>query len=173
MGNIVNTRIGVCSVEFDDKDLGHTKGGVELSYEPTVADIGVDQYGTSPVDLALVGENLTIKLALAEATVENLSKGITAGEFETGTEGERLEIGANSGKMFAALAKELVLHPTRLDAADESEDVVIYKAVVTEAVVASYTIDEQRVFEVTFRALIDETKSVGNRLGHVGVPSIS
>lgn len=173
MANIQNVRIGVCSISFNGVDLGHTLGGVSLNYEPSHTDLKVDQYGDTPVDKALTGENLQVVARLAEVTLANLKKAIPAGELETGANGSKLEIGANAGKLMSTEAYQLVLHPIKNGASDYSEDVTIYKAVAVEALNLDYSYDNQRVVEVTFQALIDEAKSVGSRLGHIGVPSIS
>ena len=172
-GDILNVKIGVCKVTLDDTDLGHTKEGVSFSYEPDIADVGVDQYGSTPIEKILTGENLQIKLQLAEQTLANMKIAIPGGSHETGAQGSRLEIGRNAGYGLSNEAYELRLHPINNEDADLSEDVVIYKAVAVEAFEVGYKVDEQRVLEVTFQALIDEAKSVGNRLGHIGVDSIS
>jgi len=172
-GNIANVKIGVCQVVFNGVDLGHTKDGVSFSYEPDIADVTVDQYGSSPINKVLIGENLQMKLSLAEQTLANMKVALPGASHETGAEGSRLEIGRNCGYELDNEAHLLRLHPIANEASDLSEDVVIYKAVAVEAVETNYKVDEQRVLEVTFQALIDETKSEGNRLGHIGVDSIS
>lgn len=175
--NIEEIKIGVCDIYIDDGsgpvELGHTKGGVTVMYEPEVTDITCDQYGTTPVDKALTGEVLGAKTRLAQSTVDNIAHAITAADLETGEEGTKLEIGANSGVMFGERAVELRLHPIQNDPSDQSEDVVIYRAVVDSSFEMNYEIDNQRIVEIEFKALIDEDRSVGNRLGHIGVDSIS
>lgn len=173
MADISKVRIGPCKVTFNGVDVGHTKGGVSFNYEPSMTDLTVDQYGSSPVDAALTGENLTIVTRLAEITAANIGKAIASAETETGAQGTKVEIGANAGKLMSTVAAQLVLHPLKNADADYSEDVTIYKAFASESVALDYSTEDQRVLEVTFRALIDEGKSVGSRLGHIGVPSIS
>jgi len=70
-------------------------------------------------------------------------------------------------------AKALRLHPRNKGATDLSEDVNIWLAVSVEKVEIGYKIDEQRVIETTFRALVDETKPDGARLGQIGPDTIS
>lgn len=162
--DIDNVKIGVCSVTFDDVDLGHTKGGVVLSYAPEYHDVTVDKYGNTPVDEVLIGERFVARVPLAEATLANIQVAIPAGE----TDGSKVTVGKDSGESMAASAAELVLHPIANDSDDLSEDVVIYKAVVTNTVEVGFTYDGERVLEVEFTALIDESKSSGNRLGLIG-----
>ena len=50
MSDISNVKMGVCSVTFGTTALGHTKGGVTVTYEPDIHDITVDQYGSTPAE---------------------------------------------------------------------------------------------------------------------------
>jgi len=45
---------------------------------------------------------------------------------------------------------------------------VLYKAYVASAVTLNHKIDEEKLVEVTFEALLDETKTDGNYLGMIG-----
>lgn len=152
---------------FNAVDLGHTKGGVEVTYTPEFADILADMYGTTPVDKALVGEVITIKVPLAESQVANLAKAIPLSTLTGGTSG-RTTIGKQAGARLGALAASLVLHPLVNGAGVLDDDVVIHKAVAHGEVVLPFMVDEERVVEVEFIALIDTTKSDGNLLGHIG-----
>jgi hypothetical protein len=173
MANKLNTRIGHCTVSFGGVDLGHTKDGVELEFERETEDLLVDQFGSMPVDLALTGQNLTVKVFLAEVMASNLNIANPEGDHDLGGEGERVGFGTDAGYLLGQDAKQLVLHPAKNAAADDSEDVVIYKAVSVESVALNYKIDEQRILEVTFRAIVSEDNGNGRRLGHIGPADIS
>jgi hypothetical protein len=173
MANKLNTRIGHCTVQFGGVDLGHTKDGVEFEFERESEDLVVDQYGSMPVDIALTGQNLTVKVYLAEVIASNLNIANPEGDHDLGSSGERVGFGTDAGYLLSQDAKQLVLHPAKNAAADDSEDIVVYKAVSVESVALNYKIDEQRIVEVTFRALVDETNGNGRRLGHIGPANIS
>ncbi len=160
--NIQNVKIGACTVTFGGTDLGHTKGGVEITIETEKAEITVDETGSTVRDFSLLGEKLTAKVRLAETQVANLINAFPMGELEdTNT---RLKIGKTAGQRFATEAKELKLRP--IGNVDDSEDVVLYKAVSLGELTIGYTNDEERIIEVEFQALWDETKDA---LGHIGV----
>lgn len=162
MADIQNVKIGACNVTFGGVNLGHTKGGVEISIETEKSEITVDETGSTVRDFSLLGEKMTAKVRLAETQVANLANVFPMGELEdTNT---RLKIGKTAGQRFAAEAKELVLRPVGV--ADDSEDVVFYKAVSLGEATIGYTNEEERIVEVTFQALWNETK---NALGHFGV----
>lgn len=173
MANISNVRIGACSVTFGGVSLGHTKDGVEFSFKRSFEDLMVDQYGETVVDKALKGQELTIKCYLAEPNVANLSVAIPEGEYVTGMAGSRIGLGTDAGYTLRGNADELVIHPLKNAVNDTSEDIVIYKAVSIETIPMMYKIDSQRIIEVTFLALVDETYSSGRRLGHIGDATVS
>lgn len=174
MSNLNRLRMSACTITFGGTSLGHTKGGVVFKYAPKFEDLLTDQYGDTPIDKVLVGEDVTIKVNLAEPQVDilNVSMPADADVVGSGTT-ERVGIGADAGYSARADAKQLVLHPVDRAPTDYSEDVTIYLAISSEPVELNYEVDKQRVFEVTFTALISETYSNGRRLGHIGVSNVS
>lgn len=165
MGDITNVQVGVCSITFGGTDLGHTKGGVEVSYEPTQKDVTVDKYGETVVEQYLIGEKLTVKVPLAEYTIANLRRAMPQSTF-AGAANSRITLGAAAGKKASDDALQLVLHP--INEGTRRHDIVLYKAIAVDQVVLPHKIDEEKVFEVTFMALLDETRSDGNYLGMIG-----
>lgn len=165
--NASNIKIGACSVKFGGIDIGHTKGGVTVNYEPTIVDITADKYGESPIDKALNGEKAMVTVRLAESAVANLAYAIPAGDLAGAGDG-RLNIGRDAGFRFSSVANTLLLHPLVNAEDDLSDDVYFHKAVVADAVEISYVNEEERVVEVTFHVLVDTTKSNGNYFGHIG-----
>lgn len=165
MANSENVKLGVCSVSFNGVDLGHTKGGVELTYEPVFKDIAVDKYGETPTEKVLIGEKLTVKVPLAEYTLANLKVAMPMGS-KAGAGDARLTLGSNAGKEGSTEAKQLVLHP--ISEGTRVNDVVVHKALVTSTVSIKHMVDEEKLVEVTFEALLDESKSDGNYLGFIG-----
>lgn len=173
MANVQNLRIGDCDVFLNEIHLGHTKGGVEFTFEREFEDLTVDKYGNMPVDMALTGNNLLIKAFLAEITNDVLNVAIPEGRYATGASDDKLGLGTDSGYLLGQDAKPLRLHPRNKAATDYSEDIYIWKAVSVENVEMEFKIDEQRVIETTFRALVDESQANGERLGRIGPAAIS
>jgi hypothetical protein len=165
MGDITKVKVGVCSVTFNGVDLGHTKGGVEVSYEPTHMDVTVDKYGETVVEKYLTGEKFTAKVPLAESTIANLRVAMPQSSF-AGAANARVTIGASAGQSARADAAQLVLHP--INEGTRAFDIVMYKAYVADTVDLMHKIDEVKVIECMFEALLDETKSDGNYLGLIG-----
>lgn len=165
MADVTNVKLGVCDVYFATVALGHTKGGVEVTYAPEYYDKTVDKYGNTIYDKVLIGEKLTAKVPLAEFTIANLAVAIPAGDSAA----SKVTIGKNAGlHMSANDAGLLRLHPIANGAADLSEDVVFYKALNTSELVLAHTFDGEKLVEVTFEALLDESKADGSYLGLIG-----
>lgn len=165
MSDVTNVKVGACSVTFNSVDLGHTKGGVEVSYEPIYHDVSVDKYGETVVEKYLIGEKITVKVPLAELTIANLKAAIPQGTY-AGAANARLTIGHSAGTKATSSAAQLVLHP--LNMGTRANDIVIHKAYVSSTVDLKMKVDEENVFEVEFEALLDETKTDGNYLGLIG-----
>lgn len=165
MADITNVKVGACDVTYNGVDLGHTIGGVEVSYEPVYKDVMVDAYGETIVEKYLIGEKLTAKVPLAESTIANLRNAVPQSTF-AGAGNSRITVGAKAGKKATDDAYELVLHPS--GEGTRAFDIVLHKAYSSEAVTVSHTNDGEKVIEVTFQALLDESKSDGNYLGLIG-----
>lgn len=165
MADVTNVKVGVCSVTYNSVDLGHTKGGVEVSYEPEYHDVSVDKYGNTVVEKYLIGEKFMATVPLAEYTIANLNKAMPQSTLAGGGN-ERVTLGATSGQKATTDAAELVLHP--IAEAGRDFDIVIYQAYVASTITLQHSFDEERIIEVVFEAILDESKSDGNYLGLIG-----
>lgn len=167
MANVDNIRIGACKVYYKSVDMGHTKGGVTLTKSPEEVKLTVDQWGETPVDYAVNGEEWTIEARLTEHQLTLLRQLFPTTE-EAGANDGRLTFGRNAGFRLRTQAGQLVLHPLANDPTDASEDVVFYKAVPMGEVEVEYTNEDQRVYTVTFVALVETGNADGYWLGHIG-----
>lgn len=170
MANAGNVRIGESTLTFNGADLGHTMGGVKFTYTPDTEDLKVDKYA-GPIDIALTKEDLVITAQLAEPVVDILKQVYFGGAYATGAGKKQIQLGTTTGKLASTLAAGLLIHPRAKATSDESEDVLIFKAAPVDEVELNYEIDNQRVFEVKFRALVDENSTQGT-LGRYG-PALS
>lgn len=171
-----NVQIGVQKLTFGDDPLGHTDGGCEFSYAPEYTDVMVDAFGSTVVDKVLTGEAVTVKVPLAEVTLEKLKNAIPTATLVTdaGVPAKKvLTIGSVAGKRLSKSAQKLTLHPAWLADADKSYDITLHKAVIVSEVTLPYKVDEKTVYEVEFMALIDDTKEDGNLLASIGDPTAS
>lgn len=179
MGNISNVKIGDVEVYIDYSDgngeqyLGHTKGGVIFTFEREFEELTVDQYGSAPVEMALTGQNLMIKAYLAEVTNENVSHAAPEGTFAGTGSNSKVGFGKDAGYLMSNSAVALRLHPKSELPSARNSDVYLHRAVSVENVELPFKIDEQRILEVTWKALVDEDQPDGQRLGRIGDPDVS
>lgn len=66
MSSIANVRLGQCDIEVNGVDLGHTKGGVELTVKNEITEVTVDKYGSTPAKAYHKGTRVEVKATLSE-----------------------------------------------------------------------------------------------------------
>lgn len=165
---------GPCQITFGGIVLGHTVDGVELSAERELKEVMVDRFGHTPIDLILTGNNLRAKFKMAQTEFDQWNAAIPeTSSFDGAGTADRADFGADAGYSLRQDAKVMVIHPMKNAATDFSDDVTIYLAVSAESITLPMRIDEQKVLEVTFRALVSEAYGTGRRLGHYGPADVS
>lgn len=162
---ILNVKLGVCTVVFGGTDLGHTIGGVEVTYSPEYHETKVDKYNAVS-ERWLVGEKWSAKVPLAENTIANI--GVAIPHATIAAPNRYATMGKTAGQRTSTLAQKLVLHPIGLASSDHSGDVILYKAHVNSELTIAYKNDGEQILEVVFEAIVDETKNDGAYLGMVG-----
>lgn len=173
IGNISNVTVGACSITVNGVTIGHTMGGSKLMVDRKFVELEVDEYGKTPVELALTGQDLKLETTLAEPTVNNLAAVLPEQTKVNGSLGQKIGIGVDAGATLRQYAVPVQLHPLSRPSTDLTADVLIYLAVNDQPVDLNYEVDKQRIFKVTFRGLVDESRGNGYRLGQIGVEAIS
>lgn len=166
MANATNIEVGVCEVTFGGTSLGHTKGGVTFTYEVDFYDITTDQYGTGAiVDKTINGERMMLTVPMSEYTLDNLAIAMPFGDNTTAT---RIDIGSDAGQKLSQFADVLVAHPIERLSTNRERDIVFHKAAVMEVGEISFSPEGERIVEVTFIALVDESQNENVYLGLIG-----
>jgi hypothetical protein len=124
--------------------------------------------------MVLAGQKATVKLKLAEITPGTLSYVIPEADYDVGSSDDHLHFGSKSGYSLRNDALELSISPQAKNS-DNQRTITFFKAVSTDNATVAYKIDEQSVYEVTFTALVDESRNAtdGRLLGRVGPAAIS
>ena len=152
-----NVKLGVCSVLFNNVDLGFTKGGVEVEVATTTHEVKVDQLGETPINELITGRTVTVKVPLAETTLDNLVKIMPGATLVTdGTTPTKKKVVVKTGVSTSLLdvAQELVLRPKGTTGAD---DFTVHKAACPGALNFAYKLDDERVFVANFKGYADAT----------------
>lgn len=159
-----NLKIGACEVYYKGSYMGKTKGGVTVNFGREQVKLSTDQFGETPVDFAGNGEIVTVTVRLAEVTL-NAWRAALPESTPAGDNQGRLTFGSNAGKRSSTNAGLLVVRPI---GSDGEEDIVLYQAVATDEIEVDFNNEDQRVLEIPFVGLVDDTKTDGNWLGHIG-----
>lgn len=156
-----NVKLGVCKVSFGGENLGFTKGGVEVQVETESHVVSVDQTGSTPISEYITGRTVTIRVPMAETTIDHLVAIMPGATKVTDTttpigDGIYAEVKTGVGTDLRSVAKVLRLHPISLADSVKSEDFVVPLAATTGALSFAYKLDEERVFNVEFKAYADD-----------------
>lgn len=166
MASANNIKLGVCTVTFKGVDLGHTIGGVTVTYTPEYKETSVDKFGKSIVEKFLVGERVKAKFSLAEWTLANLQKVIDQNTLQGD---DSISVGSIAGKKATVNAGMLLLHPIENAASNLNDDFGIYKATIAGSELEiAYNNEGERVLPCEFDGMIDENRSDGNMLFFIG-----
>lgn len=167
-------RIGRRRVIFKGIDMGHTIDGVVLKIDRKFKEVVVDKYGSTPVDMALTGQDITIAIKLAQPDFNSWRMAVPESSEYDGTGAlDRVNFGADAGKLLRNDAGLLVLHKPENALSDDSEDYTFYRAVSAEPIDTEFKVDNQQVVALTFHCLVDESYDDGRRLGHFGPAAVS
>ena len=155
-----NVKLGVCKITLGGDNLGFTKGGVEVQVETESHIVSVDQLGTTPISEYITGRSCMVRVPMAETTLDHLVA-IMPGAAKTTVAGPPARnyatVSTGVGTELREEAKVLRLHPISLPEVDTSEDFIVPLAATTGALTFAYKLDEERVFNVEFKAYADNT----------------
>jgi hypothetical protein len=165
MADVTNVKLGRATLTYNAVAIGHTKGGVEIAITTDKREKTVDEYGSTPIGVHVIGQRIEVKVQLAEHTLAQLQKVIPDSTLVTGSTKDQVDIGKTAGN--AITPYELVIHPTAYAAAT-THDWTIYKAIPMGDVSVAYKTEEETVYEVTFLAVADESKADGKKLAKIG-----
>ena len=145
MESIQELRIGAGSLSIDGRDVGFTtEDGVSVSTEPNVHLHNTGKYGTSPVKATLLGREITLEVAMAQHTFDNITDAYAGAVQADG----KIKLGGVAGVELEG--KTLVLTPF-----DGTPSWTFRNAVPTGSTEAHYNTNDERIISVEFTALVD------------------
>lgn len=138
-------------------NLGYTQDGVKVEYSPKVTQIFVDQT-PSAVHSILTGEDLKVTTNLAELTIENLAKVISASTY-TSTSATKKSIGIGGGALLDYALCFIGPGP------DGGKSVLlVHKCRSIGAAGPKFSKEAAAQLPVEITALVDDTKTTGHQL---------
>ena len=162
---IANIRLGQCVITYDGVDLGYTNGGVEVTVKNDVQEVMIDEYGSAPIRTYHKGTRIEVKAKLSEYAYATLVKVINGAVLNEGNTVDEVTIGQKAGIALAGAL--LKLHPSLVSGT--SQDVELYKAIVIGESKFPFKLEGETTYEVTWVALIDESKANGSLLARLGI----
>ena len=166
-GNLDYLATGPSKLTWNSFALGHTQGGVSVNVAVQQRERKVDEFGENVVDLVHTGDKIEIKTSLPERSMRTLTTVYKLnGTAFTSYEG----LGKLPGTTGRSVAGPLVIHPLFMGAAT-TRDVTFYKTVpMPSGDVQMGSAGNDQVFQVTFMALVDDTKGDGLLFGRISEP---
>lgn len=156
-----NVKLGVCRVTYGGVDLGLTKGGVEVAISTETHEVTVDQYGDAPINEYITSRTCEVTVPMAETTLENAVKVMPGATLITDGEDSNkkyVSVPTATGVSLLDIAQELVLHPIANEENDKSDDFTVYRAATPGEMNYSYKLDEERIFNCSFKAYPDHSQ---------------
>lgn len=155
-GNLENYYTDVCKITTDDVTVGHTEGGVTVDVKQMTRERKADEFGDSAAGAVHIGDEVTVRFTACERTIKTLQLAYPFGYSDV--DGEH-SIGMLPGQTDVEKAIELRLHPLATE--DDSDDIVLYRALVTTSAPFKINYDGDTMFDVTAKAYVDQTKRKG------------
>lgn len=151
--DVKNVKLGVCKVLFDGQDLGFTKGGVDVTVATETHEVQVDQYGQTPINEFVMGRTVSVKVPLAETTLENLAKIMPGATLISDgvSNTARVDVPTGIGASLLDYAKTLILHPIGKAESDKSDDFTVHLAATAGALDFAYKLEDERIFNCEFK----------------------
>jgi hypothetical protein len=157
-----NVKIGVCRVLYgtagSEVDLGFTKGGVEFDVTTDTHEVMVDQFGNTPISEYIMARKVSVSVPLAETTLDlmvTVMPGAVLVTDGTTPTKKKVTVPTGIGSNLLLMAKQMILHPVGLLDTDKSEDITIPLCATAGALKFAYKVDDERIFNVEFKAYPD------------------
>lgn len=155
--NTAEYRIGAGSLAIEGVDVGGTTPeGMLMKFEPNIHQHMSGKYGMTPVKATLIGQLITLEVTMAETTKANMAK-VFAGVTE---KNGKIRFGGVAG--LEVVGKELTFVPF-----DGTHTWVFKNAVPTSPIEVAYQVENERVYKVTFTAMVDTAETEAENLVYV------
>ena len=159
---VTNIRLDNMHVTIGGTAMGLTQGGIEITIEGKTLEVKSDQYGDTVVQTFNVGDRVTIKLGLLEATLANLHRVLYSGiSRSSGGTAEGVGGKLSSSIVGTTRAVAIILHPLDTDdgTLTASSEINIWKAVPIGGLKLALGPNNVTFYEQEFLAILDTTKA--------------
>lgn len=144
------------------EEVGYTDSGTDLTYNPTVKDINVDEE-MAPVKKILDAEKATISCKCAEATLTNLNRAISASTL-TPAAADASHAGIETLELGSGSLNEVMVGLEGLSPAGKQRVVIGFRAMAQANVQMAFKRGDKTITPLELGLLADSTKAKGKRL---------
>jgi hypothetical protein len=160
-GNVLE---GPAIFKLNDTALGHTAGGIDVDIKPNTRMQNVDMWGKSGINAIHQGDEIKVKIPLAEWTAASLQNSFGAGNDQTASgSGAYMGLGRSAGYRY--VPGDIKIVPSLL--ADVLKKIQLYRAVPVGEIKLPFQAEKDRIFETEYQGLVDETKADGELIGKI------
>lgn len=162
--NASNVLEGPAVFQWNNTALGHTSGGIDFDFKPNTRMQTVDMWGKSGINAIHQGDEIKVKVPLAEWTAASLQESFGSGNDQTGSgSGGYMGLGRSAG--FRYVPGDVKVIPVL--AADALKRIWLYRAVPLGEIKLNFVSDKDRIFETEFTALVSEANNDGELMGKI------
>ena len=149
-------------VPVSGTEVGYTTGPAVFTYKQTKVPIMAEQ-SLNPVDVYVTSEEGSLVFEAMERTYKTLQ--LAFDNVNTVTDANKdLFYGGDATAMSSVYTTCVALTSRRRIATTKFEYLVLYKAYSVDGIQLGYTRTKESTYKVTMVALIDTTRSIGDRL---------
>lgn len=146
--------------------LGHTFGGITATISPQNREVNVDKFGSSPVNVRHTGERVSCNVPLAEIVAAQIAEILESGSDQTAAMTAKY-MGAGRSAGYIHTAQNLLIIPFLT--ADAQKQVELMRATAVGEFTVGFSVDDDRVHEVEFLALVDEALTDGELVAKINL----
>jgi len=166
MPDITNLVSGPATVKVDDTELAHTQGGITFSLNASQRTQTVDKYGSSAVGIVHMGDEVGVTAPFGEWDIAIFDEIYQPGDYRasgSSSAGTSQGFGRSAGYVYTTADLKVVPIATSL----AEKLVQIFKAVPVGEFELTFDTESDRIFNVQYTAIVDETKDDGRLLGAI------
>lgn len=163
-GVAANLRRGAHKITFGSTVCGYTMGNVQMSINPQIENVFVNEFGQTPVDIDILGFQLQCGFTMPENSLKILDVALN-GLYGSEATANARTIGRSGIQRGLDRGAQLTLHP--ISRTDTLEDIVFHKAVIVPTGTVELSDQGHKNWEVMAHAILDDTRTSGDMVAQI------
>lgn len=156
---------GPSDIKIGADAYGHTQGGTKVTYEAKTRPVNVDALGETACNLYHTGDSLMVSTSLAQWASKTVLAAFASGGDGSADTPPKVGLGRLAGYIYTSVALDIV----PLASAQAAKHVLVHRAVSQGQTELNFNNENDRVVNLEWMALADDTKADGYKIAHVFV----